>query len=169
VQTSSFYPDEQNAFNLMRAYLVAHPIGASGRGADAVYNTGEHPGNGGYGDSVTQVLHSNTPWTNLVDEIDREMPAITQFITAAAAATASNLDIGPNSVAILVTFRDGSSVIINYDRDTKQYTEKPWSARDAANNPIIENNEQHFEGDYNLYGGIGISDYLISSGEPAYR
>lgn len=160
VQTSPFYANEQNAFNLMRAYLIAHPVGASGRGTDIEYNTSEHPGNGGYGDSVTQVLHNNTPWTQLVDEIDLNVPAITQFITAAAAATASNLNIGPNSVAILVTFRDGSSVIINYDRNTKQYTEKPWSARDAAGKALIENNEQHFEGTYNLYGGIGISDYL---------
>lgn len=161
VQTSPLYANEQNAFNLMRAFLIAHPVGAGARGSDVSYDTGTKPGNSGYGDSAIQVLHDNTSYTELVDDIIDSRSGLAEFFSAATAGANASFNTGPNATFVLVTFRDGSSLIIRFDRNTHTNEIVPHSARNADNKAIIEDNQKGFEGTYYLSGGgISMGDYL---------
>ena len=159
VFASQFNPAEQHAFDLMRSFVLAYPQGAAGQGADLSYDTSQNPGNSRYGENVYQILNDNGAFSHLTDDMRRDITGFGQYVRAIAAMVAASLNIAPNAVNIVVTFRDGSSIVIKYDRNTLQFDPVPRSARDARGEPIVQDNSQIYAGTY-YFMPSQLNDYL---------
>ncbi len=142
--------DEQYAFDLAKQWRLDYP--SNDQGADLSYNTGTHPGNSPYGESVYNVLHDYPGRSMLFRDIQLDTPAITQFLSVIAAATVSHFNVLSNRIIISVTFRDGSSIRIVYDGNLQTFTLIPNTARNELNRPIIEQNALEYEGSYDMVG-----------------
>lgn len=157
VQMSPLQADEQHAFDLAKQFLDVLP--PNDQGAELTYDASTHPGNSPYGDSVYNVLNDYPARMNLIRDMKNDIPFLTQYTTALAAALVAHFNVLSNRIIISVTFRDGSSLRFIYDGNLQTVTPIPGTARNNVGNVIVEANDSGYQGTYNVVG-TDVEAYL---------
>jgi hypothetical protein len=151
---------ELQSFSAVYDYFVSR--GKSFEG-DVVVDLRNHNDTGPFADSVIPAILDNVRRTQMFDYVARNrlngFNAVYSFIQVLERAALAHLQILPNQLIVTVIFKNGSKVNIKYTAADNKFEIIKTTARDEANNPVIESNAEGFAGNYPIVGN-NLSDYL---------
>lgn len=153
---------EVHAWNLAEDFYTKN--GGRVDRVDLRRDTGDLP-YGRYSESVYTILSDYQARTDLYDVIFNNQ-SILDYAAALAASVIAAVGFLPNRLLVSVTFEDGTSIVLRYDADLRNFTLVPNSARLANGQALIEANSREYQGNYST-GGVDIAEYvnyLVSMG-----